>query len=180
MVQRLLCFARISAAHLVFMPGLTSTVLSELATTRTNTSPASGWFCLFKYLFTRSSMYVPSRVDCSPTMSKKKEKKKAGGENETLKIKKINQKNKSRQESNFVVVIQSCFLQQVIYYLLWKMHVPLQGIILPKLQAKSLKMNEEKPTDVLQWTCFLSVFLCSSSNSSRRWTWRQIDRWIDR
>lgn len=57
-------------SHLAFMPGLTSTVLSELATTRTNTSPASGWFCLFKYLFTRSSMYIPSRVDCSPTVDK--------------------------------------------------------------------------------------------------------------
>lgn len=57
-------------SHLAFMPGLTSTVLSELATTRTNTSPASGWFCLFKYLFTRSSMYIPNRVDCSPTVNK--------------------------------------------------------------------------------------------------------------
>lgn len=52
--------------YLAFMPGLTSTVLSELATTRTNTSPASGWFCLFKYLFTLSSIYVPNRVDCNP------------------------------------------------------------------------------------------------------------------
>lgn len=48
------------------MPGLISTFLSELATTRTNTSPASGWFCLFKYLFTRSSMYMPNLVVCSP------------------------------------------------------------------------------------------------------------------
>lgn len=52
--------------YLDFIPGLTSTVLSELATTRTNTSPASGWFCLFKYLFTRSSMYDPSLVVCNP------------------------------------------------------------------------------------------------------------------
>lgn len=47
------------------MPGLISTVLSELATTRTNTSPASGWLCLFKYLLTLSSMYVPRRVGCN-------------------------------------------------------------------------------------------------------------------
>ena len=52
--------------YLDFMPGLISTFLSELATTRTNTSPASGWFCLFKYLFTRSSMYMPNLVVCSP------------------------------------------------------------------------------------------------------------------
>lgn len=59
------CFIHV-CTHLAFMPGLTSTVLSELATTRTNTSPASGWFCLFKYLFTRSSIYVPNRVTCNP------------------------------------------------------------------------------------------------------------------
>lgn len=57
---------RAARAYLAFMPGLTSTVLSELATTLTNTSPASGWFCLFKYLFTRSSMYVPNRVTGNP------------------------------------------------------------------------------------------------------------------
>lgn len=68
------CFSKSGEAHFIsrwepyldFMPGLISTFLSELATTRTNTSPASGWFCLFKYLFTLSSMYVPNLVDCNP------------------------------------------------------------------------------------------------------------------
>lgn len=49
-----------------FIPGLTSTVLSELATTRTKTSPASGWFCRLKNLLTRSSKWFPNRVVCSP------------------------------------------------------------------------------------------------------------------
>ena len=48
------------------MPGLTSTVLSEAWTTRTVTSPDSGWFCRLRNSFTRFSRNVPSLVDGSP------------------------------------------------------------------------------------------------------------------
>ena len=34
--------------HLDFMPGLTSTTLSETCTTRMVMSPDSGWFCLLR------------------------------------------------------------------------------------------------------------------------------------
>ena len=52
--------------YLAFMPGLTSTVLSEAWTTRTVTSPDSGWFCRLRNSFTRFSRNVPSLVDGSP------------------------------------------------------------------------------------------------------------------
>lgn len=52
--------------NLDFIPGLTSTVLSELATTLTKTSPASGWFWRRRNLFTLSSKWFPKRVVCSP------------------------------------------------------------------------------------------------------------------
>lgn len=55
--------------NLDFIPGLTSTVLSELATTLTKTSPASGWFWRRKNLFTRSSKWFPKRVVWSPKSS---------------------------------------------------------------------------------------------------------------
>lgn len=59
-------FSVINRTNLDFIPGLTSTVLSELATTLTKTSPASGWFCRRKNLFTLSSKWFPKRVVCSP------------------------------------------------------------------------------------------------------------------
>lgn len=52
--------------YLAFMPGLTSTVLSEAWTTRTVTSPDSGWFCRLRNSFTRFSRKVPSLVDGNP------------------------------------------------------------------------------------------------------------------
>lgn len=47
--------------HLFLMPGLTSTILSELATTLIATSPAPASF-FFKKLLTLFSIYVPSFV----------------------------------------------------------------------------------------------------------------------
>ena len=52
--------------YLAFMPGLTSTVLSEAWTTLTVTSPDSGWFCRLRKSFTRFSRKVPSLVDGNP------------------------------------------------------------------------------------------------------------------
>lgn len=52
--------------HLAFMPGFTSTVLSEAWTTLTVTSPDSGWFCRLRKSFTRFSRKVPSLVDGNP------------------------------------------------------------------------------------------------------------------
>ena len=48
-------------SHLFLMPGFTSTILSELATTRIATSPAPASFFLRK-LLTLVSIYVPSFV----------------------------------------------------------------------------------------------------------------------
>lgn len=55
-----------TTTNLAFMPGLTSTVLSEAWTTRTVTSPDSGWFCRLRKSFTRFSRKVPSLVDGNP------------------------------------------------------------------------------------------------------------------
>lgn len=61
-----IAFIIINRTNLDFIPGLTSTVLSELATTLTKTSPASGWFWRRRNLFTLSSKWFPKRVVCSP------------------------------------------------------------------------------------------------------------------
>lgn len=61
-----IAFVIINRTNLDFIPGLTSTVLSELATTLTKTSPASGWFWRRRNLFTLSSKWFPKRVVCSP------------------------------------------------------------------------------------------------------------------
>lgn len=52
---------RFRYSHLFLMPGFTSTILSELATTRIATSPAPASFFLRK-LLTLVSIYVPSFV----------------------------------------------------------------------------------------------------------------------
>lgn len=63
---QMIAFIIMNRTNLDFIPGLTSTVLSELATTLTKTSPASGWFWRRRNLFTLSSRWFPKRVVCSP------------------------------------------------------------------------------------------------------------------
>lgn len=52
--------------YLAFIPGFTSTVLSDACTTLTVTSPASGWFCRFRKSLTLFSKKVPSLVAGNP------------------------------------------------------------------------------------------------------------------
>lgn len=64
------CLFLIILSDLDFMPGLTSTTLSETWTTRTVTSPDSGWLCRFRKSLTRVSKYMPSLVCGSPEKKK--------------------------------------------------------------------------------------------------------------
>lgn len=67
--RRCLCLC-ILLLYLDFMPGLTSTTLSETWTTRIKTSPASGWVWRFKKSFTLVSRKLPNFVWGNPVWQK--------------------------------------------------------------------------------------------------------------
>lgn len=57
---------RVSVCYLDFIPGLTSTTLSDTCTTRMVTSPDSGWLCRFRKSLTRVSRKLPNFVWGNP------------------------------------------------------------------------------------------------------------------
>lgn len=59
---------RVPFSYLDFMPGLTSTTLSETWTTRMVTSPDSWWFWRFTKSFTRVSRKLPNFVCGNPVV----------------------------------------------------------------------------------------------------------------